>query len=52
MSWGNAGRFGERAESRPVAAAASGATPGDCPGRPFPGGMRAGKASGDQGGST
>lgn len=42
VSWGNAERFGERARIRPVTVAA----PGDSPGRPFPGEMRAGKAPG------
>ena len=40
VSWGNAERFGERARIRPVTVAA----PGDSPGRPFPGEMRARKA--------
>ena len=44
--------FGERAGNRSAIGAAPGAASGDSPGRPFPGQMRAGKAPGDQGGST
>lgn len=46
VSWGNSERFAERAGIRSAAAAAPGAGSGDCPGGPFPGQMRAGKASG------
>ena len=46
VSWGNAERSGERAGIRLATAAGHGAAPGDGPGRPFPGEMRAGTVSG------
>ena len=45
VSWGNAEFFDEQPGERLATAPVPGAAPGDSPGRPLPGSMRAGRAS-------